>query len=272
MLTIVEVVLVAALTTLVLHVRRGRDPGQPPDVPWVLGDIAGHQMAILGGAAGFAVTALVLLITFAGDRAEALSDSFESVVVMILVAWISMIGAAVMFSRMPREEYAGPVPRRIHYALANGQYYRAIVVSWLAMLPLLRTFSLDRAAGIFEIIVAGAGLAGAVLAMVVVSQLGLLNRRDVLLVPLLCVIGGVLATVLDAVAGVRSSDPTLWLALAVMALNGSDFWLTALAPEIIHSERTRAIVLRFGRALIRWDAAATVTLMTFYWFAVTGRI
>jgi hypothetical protein len=177
-----------------------------------------------------------------------------------------------MFSRMPRESYAGPLPRRIHYALANGQYYRAIVVSWLAMLPLLRTFSLDRAAGIFEIIVAGAALAGAVLAMVVLSQLGLLDRRDVLLVPALCVLGGILAAIAASTLGVRSSDPTLWLALAVMALNGSDFWLTALAPEVIHSERSRAMVLRFGRGLILWDAAATVTLMTFYWFAITGRI
>lgn len=243
-----------------------------PAIPWVLHEVAGRQTVILSASAGFIVTAIVLVITLAREQPASPARGLDSVVELFLVAWLSLATAAVMYSRLPREDYAGPEFQRVHYALANDAYLRAIVLVVLGMLPLLRLFRLDDAFVLFAGMSGFLTAAGAVVAAIVIGQLGLFGWHEAAIGLVVCLAGGVAAALLKAATGIVSTDATATLAGATVVLTGSDLLATMAAPVVVASSQARARVLSLGRALVRWDYVGSVAVLTFYWLFLTDLV
>ena len=74
--------------------RAGRKGSAPLDGhPWLLADTAKLHVTIMGGLAGFAVTGIVLLVSLARDRTGIAQTSFDTVLVMFIVAIFCINGA-----------------------------------------------------------------------------------------------------------------------------------------------------------------------------------
>ena len=104
------VVAIIAVPLVCLLGRNGRL--RETELPWDLVDVAGRQMVVLGGLAGFAVTNIVLLVSLARDRAQTATESFTAVVTMFLVAYFFYVGTAVVMGFMPRDDPLSPVRPR----------------------------------------------------------------------------------------------------------------------------------------------------------------
>jgi hypothetical protein len=269
LLILVEALAVAIVATALSRPRRPRPATIKAKIPWNLNEVAGRQLIVVSGSAGITMTAIVLLITLGTNRGSSAGDRLESAVILFLVAWLSLAYAAVMYSRVPREEYAGPAYQRMHYVLANDAYLRAVLLVPLAMIPLLGVFELHEATAFFALIVGLIVPGGAAIALVVITQLGLIPARDGVSILVLSALGAGAAALAAAGTGIHATDATLPLALAVMALNFSEFWMTVVGAAWMGDQGR---VLRFGMALVRWDFAASVTLLAFYWLWLTGAV
>src|SRR5258705_4678194 len=102
MIAVVPGFLVAAAIGLaiVLSVTR---PGRATleGHPWLLAETAKLHVGIMGGLAGFAFTAIVLLVSLAHDRSDIAAASFDTVVVMFIVSYFYYIGNAFLISYLP---------------------------------------------------------------------------------------------------------------------------------------------------------------------------
>ena len=273
MLAVLGFLVVSALTwLLVAALSRGRSAVEP-DIPWSLQETAGRQIVILGGMAGFAVTAIVLLVTTVRDKSGIDLDQYDTVIVLFLVAWVSLVGTAVMWTRVPRNDYEDSLLQRLHYATTNDQHYRAIVLGWMAMIPLLLAFGLERPAQVFAAVLALAAIDGAVLNLVALHRLGFVTVRDVFLVPL-CAVGGagLWAVAGDLVPGLRGSEAALYLAVAMILINGLALGFVATGPVLLTADRYRHFVSARGSLVIAADVIMSVTIVAFLWLAVLGWI
>src|SRR3954468_2804978 len=76
----------AVSVAAMLWTVRGAGPRLNPP-PWVLTDTAKQHVTIMGGLAGFAVTGIVLIVSFANNHAGAAAAARDTVVVMFVVAY-----------------------------------------------------------------------------------------------------------------------------------------------------------------------------------------
>ena len=83
------VVVVAASVSVAAWARRNVHIELSP-VPWDLADAARRQITLLTAQGAVAVTALVLLVTFS-SRTVVQRDSFDTVVVMLALLWITLV-------------------------------------------------------------------------------------------------------------------------------------------------------------------------------------
>jgi hypothetical protein len=271
MTSLIGFVVVATATALIAARAGARPPVGAPDVPWSLPDAAGRQIVILGGMSGFAVTAIVLLVTIVRDATGVDRAQYNAVIVLFLVAWVSMVGTAVMWTRVPRNDYGEPLLQRLHYGITNDQHFRSIVLGWLAMIPLLLAFDLQRPAAVFAAVVALAGLDGAVLSLVALHRLGFMRLRDVAAIPIVSLAGAAgWATLAGLVPALRATESALYLAVAMVLLNGAMLGIAATGPVLISAERFRGFITARGHVLFIADGAASVTLLAFLWLAAVG--
>jgi hypothetical protein len=273
MLAVAGLVIVSVVAFGVVAYLGRSAPPVEADHPWNLAEAASRQVTILGGMGGFAVTAIVLLVTLGRSQPDLDRAQLDAVLVLFLVAWVSIGATAVMFSRPPTREGVDPVLLRLHYAFANDQHFRSIVMAWLAMVPLLLTFGLRRPAEMFALVVAVAGVGGMGLLLVVLHRLGFLRLVDMAAIPV-AGIGGALAwaALVAVLPALRSSEATLHLATAAVVVNVVAFGLPAFGPVLLDRGSLGPFVERHGHALTAADAVVSVVLVTFLWLAVLGLV
>jgi len=247
---------------------------RPEGHPWLLAETAKLHVAIMGGLAGFAVTGIVLLVSLAHDRSEMAAASFDSVLVMFTVAYFFYIGNAFLISYLPDPATSRSLVPRVHFSLVSTIEYRTLFVSWFALLPLLQTYGLNRAADVLTVLLPLSLALGSVIIAMAADGLGLMRLKETYTAAAVGTgIALVYAGIVRLVApGASSTDSTLYLTIAIFCVNGAGFALaalTALSPRYPRLERFYA---RHGRNIVIADMQVTMVALAFLWLAVAGVI
>jgi hypothetical protein len=265
--------LVAAALGLGIALRAARRASPRLEVhPWLLADTAKLHVTIMGGLAGFAVTGIVLLVSLGRDRAEASAASFNTVVVMFIVAYFYYVGNAFLISYLPDQETSGDLAPRVHFSLASTIEYRTLFVSWFALRPLLDTYGLDRPADILAVLLPLSLALGSVVIAMAADGLGLIRFKETYLsaavgTALALIYGGIIQLVAPDAS---TADSALYLTIAIFCLNGAGYAaaaLTALSPRYAAIER---FYQRHGRNVVLADMQLTMVSLAFLWLAVVG--
>lgn len=231
------------------------------------------HVPIMSGLAGFSITGLVLILTLTRGGAAA-SDAFDTVVVMLLVAFLFYIGNAILISYLPHLERSGDFVPRVHFSLATTIEYRCVFISWFALRPLVDVYGLDRPADVLAVLLPASLLLGSTIVTMVADGLGLIRLTEaysyaaVAAVLALAYVG----IVEWAAPGARASDSPLALALVIFALNALGFAAAAFTPLAARYPRVERFYERFGRPIVAADMLLTMLALTFLWLAVVGAI
>jgi len=242
--------------------------------PWVLHDTAELHVHVLGGLAGFAFTGVVLIVTFARERAGVVDPALDNVTAMFLTAFLWWIGGAFLISYIPHKETSGDLMPRIHFSLATHLEYRTVFLSWFALLPLLEANGLGRLAPILYFLLPASLLCGSVLVAMATDGLGLLRFWETYAS---AAVGVALtlayaAIVTFGIPGARSAYSPLQLGLAIFCLNGGGFALAALTPLAPRYAGVRRFFERHARRIVIADMQLTMLSLGFLWMAVVGVI
>ena len=267
MILVVLVVVVAVSVGIAVWFRRRVQIDLGP-LPWDLADAARRQITLLTTQGAVAVTALVLLVTFSSKNAVQ-RDSFDTVVVMFLVAFLWFFGVAIEFAYLPLEGAAeGLLLPRVLYVAAGIQHYRTLFVSWLALIPLVETFDLAEPAVLLRWLLGVAVLTGWLIVASVCYRAGVLGFREAILMPG----GGILtAVLLNLVLGgfvpAGGFRDALLLTLVIFGLNVVSFGLQAVAP-MIYRWRGHQLIERFCRPFVVADLQAGNITLALLWVAL----
>jgi len=241
------------------------------ELPWTLPEAANRQVVILGGLAGFAFTAIVLLVTFARDRAEAQTDSFNALASMLLVAYLMFVGTAITFAFLPHQDPDGGRPARIQFALATLMHYRAILLGWFALRPMMQTFALGPLANVAGWGVGASLSFGSLLAIALFYRLGVLNSRESLLLPALSGAASIaLAVVFLVFPDLRSPSSRLYLTAGLYGLNLVTYTTYALGLMAGGVPRLEVLGAKYYRKITVADMQASMLLLTLVWLATMG--
>ena len=265
-------VVIAVVTAGIRTARPVPRPVSPATVPWDLADAARRQISILAGQAAVAVTVLVLLVTLvqrSGSATVAVSSgAFDTTVAMVLIAFLSFVGAAVQFINLPIEGGTEGValPRWL-YLLASNQHFRTLFLAWLALKPLVDTFGLHEPALILSWVLGAAAMAAWMILASVAYRIGILRRREAFgsaAAGLAVALGIGLALRLVALAG-HQADAVLALTLELFGLNVIAFLCSALAPLAIADRRGAAAFERYSSLWAQLDLQVSVAVLALIW-------
>ena len=114
------------------------------EFPWALDEVSKLHVGIVGTLAGFAFTAVVLVVTLARDTSAVEKIALDTAIVMFLIAYLYWVGSAFLISYLPHARTSGDFVQRVHFSLASTLEYRTVFLSWFALLPLLQANGLGR--------------------------------------------------------------------------------------------------------------------------------
>lgn len=242
--------------------------------PWLLADTAKLHVAIMGGLAGFAVTGIVLLASLARDRSGVASSSFNTVVSMFLVAYFYYVGNAFLISYLPDSKTSGDLVPRVHFSLVSTIEYRTLFVSWFALLPLLKTYGLDRPAEVLTVLLPLSLALGSVVIAMAADGLGLIQFKETYLS---AAVGTALALIYAGIVRIAASiapaaESALFATMVIFFVNGAGYAFAALTPLSPGYPRIERFFARQGRNLVIADMLLTMLALSFLWLAVAGAI
>jgi hypothetical protein len=275
MIAVVLGFLVATAIGLAIVLRAARHGAARLDVqPWLLADTAKLHVTIMGGLAGFAVTGIVLLVSLARSRADVAAASFDTVVVMFIVAYFYYVGNAFLISYLPHPETSGDLVTRVHFSLASTIEYRTLFVSWFALRPLLDTYGLHRPADVLAVLLPLSLALGSVVIAMAADGLGLMRLKETY-------ISGAVGTALALIyAGIvqlvapnaSTAHSALYLTIVIFCINGAGFACAALTPLSPRYPGLQRFYERHGRNIVVADMQVTMVALTFLWLAVVGAV
>jgi hypothetical protein len=275
MIAVVLGFLVAAAIGLAIVLRAARHGAARMDGhPWLLSETAKLHVTIMGGLAGFAVTGIVLLVSLARDRSNVATASFDTVVVMFIVAYFYYVGNAFLISYLPHPETSGELVPRVHFSLASTIEYRTLFVSWFALRPLLETYGLDRPANVLAVLLPLSLTLGSVVIAMAADGLGLIRLKETYIS---AAVGTGLALVYAGIVqlvapNAGTANSALYLTIVIFCVNGAGYALAALTPLSPRYPRIERFYERHGRNIVIADMQVTMVALTFLWLAVVGVI
>jgi hypothetical protein len=262
------VVLIVVGTLAYALVARPFVAEQPERTPWDLADLARRQITILSGQAAVAITSLVLLITLAHNSPDVQSGPFGTLVIMVVVAFISFVGDAIQFMILPDERPENLTVVRNLFQAAALQEYRTLMLLWLALKPLVDAFGLHEPASTLVWLLGGTALVGWLGVGSSAYRLAIVRKRTAFAVPTIGVMLGLVgATVLRAaVLGATGANyAVLPLVIGCWFLNAIAFGWAALAPVVAEGEGGRRWIDRYGPVYSLVDITASVALLAVLW-------
>ena len=153
-LLVASVAIAAALLAAGPRHTTVRDPA------FGLEDVAGRHVSVLGALAGFAVTAIVLLVTQGRNVLEPTGLAFTTVLAMFVVAYMGYFSSSVLYANVAKGTEDAP------FDLAAAQYAGAsislfsVFLGWLALKPLFEAFGLVTIATLTGWLLAGVVVVG----------------------------------------------------------------------------------------------------------------
>ncbi len=265
--------LTAAIGLGVVLARTRRSEARLLDQPWILQEIPRLHVPIMAGLAGFSITGLVLILTLTRGGAAS-SDAFDTVVVMLLIAFLFYIGNAFLISYLPHAEQSGDLVPRIHFSLASTIEYRCVFISWFALRPLVDVYGLDRPADVLAVLLPVSLVLGSTIVAMVSDGLGLIRFVETYFCAAVAAVLALgYAGIVELFApGARSSDSALAMALVVFGVNSIGFAVAALTPLAARYPQFARFYERQGRRVVVADMLLTMLALTFLWLAVVGAI
>lgn len=240
--------------------------------PWILNQAAWAHVQLLGGLAGFAFTGVILIVSFAMERGGPSDPSFDTVVVMYLVAFLWWIGCAFLLSFIPNDEVSGDAMSRIHFSLATTIEYRTVFLSWFALVPLLDANGLGHLNSIVHLLLLGSMACGSVLVAMVADGLGVLRFGETYLSAAIA-IALTLAFAMVAIFAAPAAHPTyaaLNTGLIIFALNGLGFAMACLTPLGSRYGAVMNFFEQHGRKIVIADMHLTMLSLAYLGLATMG--
>jgi hypothetical protein len=239
-------------------------------VGWDLADAARRQIPLLGGQAAVAITALVLLVTLVRDRSGVATESFETVVAMFLVAFVSFVSVAIVEVFLPNEGGAdGVLVPRLLFDLASIQHYRTLFLAWMALKPLVDAFGLVGAGSLLVWVLGVAALGGWLSVASVCYRTGLIRAHEALAVPAIgIVLAHTISFALHRVVPTNAFQDAMALTLVLFVLNATTFAVQALLPILVRGRSGSRLVELGARAYLLADLQASVVTLTLLWGAI----
>jgi uncharacterized membrane protein len=242
------------------------------DPTFELSDVSARLVGVMSALAGFAVTALVFLVTQARNLPDPTSTSFTTVLAMIVVAYMGYFSSSLLFANVSHR-----VDDSI-FDLAAAQYAGAsislfsVFVGWFALKPLFETFGLIRVADLVGWLLVGALVVGYGLLASALFRSGYASARLTALLPVLALV----ATVAYAIGiglfapGLRSPEATLNLTVVAFVVGVPAYTTMTILPILARRERLAAILAdRWHLAVIAYAQGAMV-LIGFLLLGVLG--
>ena len=242
------------------------------DPTFEIADVAARHVTVLGGLAGFAVAALVFLVTQARNVPDPASTSFTTVLAMFVVAYMGYFSSSLLFANVSR-----PVPEAV-FDLAAAQYAGAsislfsVFLGWFALVPLFETFGLETIAGIVGWLLLGALVVGYGQLASALYRTGYASVRLGIMLPLFAGLAALTYAILIAVLapGLRSPEATLNLTIVAFLIGVPAYAAHTLLPIAAHRERLAPILAaRWHLAVIAY-AEGTMVLIGFLLLSILG--
>jgi hypothetical protein len=257
-----SIAIVAALIVAGPHHVVRRDP------TFEIGDVAARQVGIMSALAGFAVTALVFLVTQSRNVPDPASISFTTVLAMIVVAYMGYFSAGLLFANVShRAENTVFDLAAAQYAGASINLF-AVFLGWFALRPLFETFGLTAIAELVGWLLVGALVVGYGQLASSLYRSGYASARMTVLLPLFAIAYGLIVAVLAPAA--RSPEAALNLTIVAFVAGVPAY--TAMAVLPIAATRPRVLPIladRWHLAIIAYAEGAMV-LVGFLLLAVFG--
>ena len=260
------IAIAAALIVAGPHHRVNRDP------TFEIGDVAARQVGIMSALAGFAVTALVFLVTQSRNVPDPASTSFTTVLAMIVVAYMGYFSSGLLFANVSHRAEDSV------FDLAAAQYAGAsislfsVFLGWFALRPLFETFGLSAMATLVGWLLIGALVVGYGLLASALHRSGYATTRLTVLLPLFALAGTLAYGLLLAVVApsARSPEATLNLTILAFVAGVPAYTAMTLLPIAARREGLAPILAdRWHLAVIAY-AEGAMMLTGFLLLAVLG--
>lgn len=244
---------------------------------WDIESLAGSASGIVSPLASFSVAAAVFL---ANLIRAAPTPSFADVMAMFLIAFIILMGSAIMYSTdrsLRVDQQLGEtfeVTYRVLYILATAAFYLGITTSWIGLYPLLLSIDLTTLAGVFMWLLLVAILAGGV--RLVAWLYSLLDIRFVTaaIIPIVSFTGAAiyrLALVPRFPSLWPQNNPVLSFAILVFALAAVPLVGESVVIAFHGDQRMYELFRRIGRTILPSYVALAITAVVFLWFSAVAK-
>jgi hypothetical protein len=249
----------------------GRGPRtRAQDIPWNLNELAGRQVIIAGGLAGYAVTGIVLLVTLAGDRADVETNFYNALVFMFITAYLFFVSTAFLFALLPRFDVDGTEPARVQFGIAANLMLRSVMIAWFALIPLMQTFGLDVLADFVSGAMTSSLMLGTLFALGLLHGIGVLNLGEVILLPLTSALAATIVGVLamTVLPELQSPHATLHITGALYVVNALTFGHFAVGLLANTVDAVRRVAGPRSRRACVIETQITMVMLLFLWLAV----
>lgn len=205
-------------------------------------EVGRRYVTVLGGLAGFAVTGMVLLVTFGRSVPGADNPSFTAVVAMFLVAYVGFLGVSILFANIHGAD-VGPIDvQAAMFAGGTTMVWFTIGIGWLALVPLFDTVGLHRLSDLAGWLLLSSTVASYSLNAVHLYRTGLVSGRLSLLIPVMSVTVVLAYAIVLAVFEIEPVDATLSLTVAALVIGLPAYAGIAVLPAVARQQRLEPVV------------------------------
>jgi hypothetical protein len=226
----------------------------------------------MSALAGFAVTALVFLVTQAHNVPDPGSTSFTTVLAMFVVAYMGYFSSSILFANVShRTDDATFDLAAAQYAGASISLF-SVFLGWFALKPLFETFGLDAIADLTGGLLVGALIVGYGLLASALYRSGFASARVTVVLPVLAVVATVgYAIVIAALApSLRSPESTLYLTVMAFVIGVPAYAAMTVLPIAAHRERVAPILADRWHLAVLTYAQGAMVLIGFLLLGVLG--
>jgi hypothetical protein len=268
---VIPMVAGVASTSAYLNRRNGWVPNASRQ--WDIATLGAAYSAAIPPLAAFSIALAVFL---ANVSRTANPKAFENVMALFLMAFIILIGTALMFATS-RSAFFGAdddeevlLSRRTMYVLANLCFYLGLNMSWMGLRPLLQAIELYSLAGVFSWLLLFSVVAGAMRQSAWLQSLFGAN-------PIACLSIGVLPVLAVCVYwfGLVSLMPDLWprnstltFAVLVFVIACLPFLVETNVIRFASDQRCTRMLWRVGSMLMPAYQGIAITAMLLLWLSL----
>ncbi|HET9085866.1 MAG TPA: hypothetical protein VFN41_15820 [Candidatus Limnocylindrales bacterium] len=205
-------------------------------------EVGRRYVTVLGSLAGFAVTGMVLLVTFGRSVPGADNASFTAVVAMFLVAYVGFLGVSILFANIHGTDTEPIDVPAAMFAGGTTMVWFTIGIGWFALVPLFDTVGLHQLADLAGWLLLTSTVVSYSLNAVHVYRTGLVSGRLSLLIPLMAILVVLVYGIVLMVFQIKPADATLSLTITALLIGLPAYAGIAVLPALARQPRFVPVV------------------------------